>query len=175
MSVNNNKVNLKPAGRAWLFRDNVDTDQISPGKVLSLPLEEQMKHALVSQRPEFPGQVRPGDLIVAGKNFGCGSSREHAPEVLKAMGVGAILAGSFGRIFYRNSIAIGLPVLIVQDAAAAITDGDRVEVEIEKANVRNLTKNTFIKGRPLEGHILDILKAGGIINKLRADIRRGSK
>ena len=100
-------------GKAWLFGDNVDTDQISPGKALVLPMEEQVKLVLVSPKPGFPDMVSPGDVIVAGKNFGCGSSREHAAGVIKELGVGAVIAESFGRIFFRNSVAIGLPVLAV--------------------------------------------------------------
>ena len=158
------------AGRAWRFGDNVDTDQISPGKVLSLPLEEQLPHALASLRPEFPKQVAAGDVLVAGKNFGCGSSREHSPEVLKALGVGCVVAESFGRIFYRNALAIGLPVLVAPGAGAAIADGDRVEVDVEAALIRDLESGKEISARPLPSQLLELLHAGGIINKLKLEL-----
>lgn len=166
------KAGMAVSGRAWVFGDNVDTDQISPGKVLALPLEEQLPHALAGIRPEFPGSVKAGDVIVAGRNFGCGSSREHSPEVLKALGVGAVLAESFGRIFFRNSLAIGLPVLVVPGAGSNISDGDALEVDAGLAKVRNVSKGIELDALPLDPALLDILKAGGIIELLKNELGR---
>jgi len=172
MSGADNKVSMKPAGRAWVFGDNVDTDQISPGKVLTLPLEEQVKCVFETLRPEFSQKVKPGDMIVAGSNFGCGSSREHSPEVLKAFWIGAVLAESFGRIFFRNAVAIGLPVLIAPGISSQISDGDQVEADVERALIINRTTGAKLQARTLDPSLLEILKAGGIIRKLKEELGR---
>ena len=170
MSGRKDQAGLKAGGRAWVFGDNVDTDQISPGKVLTLPLEEQIKSVFETLRPQFREQVRPGDVIVAGSNFGCGSSREHAPEVLKALKVGAVVAESFGRIFFRNAIAIGLPVLQAPSVCASISDGDQLEVDLEPARVINRSSGAILQAQALDPVLLEILKAGGIIQKLRQEL-----
>ena len=153
-----------------MFGDNVDTDQISPGKVLTLPLEEQMKCVFEALRPEFREEVKPGDVIVAGLNFGCGSSREHSPEVLKALAISAILAESFGRIFFRNAVAIGLPVLIAPGIRSFISEGEQVEVDVFRGTVKNLATGAEFKTRPLHPSLLAIIKAGGIIAQLREEL-----
>jgi len=154
-------------GRVWRFGDNVDTDVITPGIYIDAPMEEMKKHVLEALNPQFPKEVNPGDIIVAGKNFGCGSSRETAPEALKALGISAVIAESFARIFFRNAIAIGLPVLPCAGAAGAFQEGDQAELDVFKALVKNLTQHTTISGQPLSKDILSILTQGGILVLLR--------
>jgi len=150
-------------GRVWVFGDNIDTDVIAPGAYLDAPMEETVKHVLEAVRPDFPAGFQPGDIITAGGNFGCGSSRETAPEALKTMGVGAIIARSFARIFFRNAVALGIPVLQVERSPAGFSQGDIIRVNIEDPAVLNLTTNETIPGIPLYKDILDIIRVGGII------------
>src|SRR5208283_4491634 len=131
-------------GRAWKFKDNISTDEICPGRYMSLRsnLPELAKHTLEDARKEFPLTVKQGDYVVAGKNFGMGSSREHAPIVIKMIGVRAVLALSFARIFYRNAINIGLPAIICD--TSLIDEGDQLELKLSEGVVENLTKNSRI-------------------------------
>ena len=154
-------------GKTWRFGDNVDTDVITPGIYMDAPMEEMKKHVLESLNPRFPREVEPGDVIVAGKNFGCGSSRETAPDAIKALGVGAVVAESFARIFFRNAVAIGLPILPCPGVASSFEEGEEVEVDIPRAIVRNCTRNITIAGPPLSKDILDILSQGGILTVLK--------
>ena len=131
-------------GTVWKFGENVDTDVITPGKYLD-NLGECKKHVLETLDPEFPANVKVGDIIIADKNFGCGSSRETAPEILQDMGVAAVIAPSFGRIFYRNSFSIGFPLLEADNIAEFFNKGDIAEVNIETAVVKNLTTNKTIQ------------------------------
>lgn len=150
-------------GRVWTFGNSIDTDAITPGAYVDAPLEEMVMHVLESVCPDFPSRFEKGDIIVAGTNFGCGSSRETAPEALKAMGVGAIIAGSFARIFFRNAVALGIPVMQVGQSPRGFTRGDVIRVNIEDALVKNLTTGEVLAGTPLYRDIMDILRAGGII------------
>jgi len=154
-------------GRVWVFGDNIDTDVITPGAYLDAPMEETVKHVLEAVRPDFPAGFQRGNIIAAGGNFGCGSSRETAPEVLKIMGVGAIIARSFARIFFRNAVALGIPVLQVERSPGCFSQGDIVRMDIENAKVRNLATGENIDGIPLYKDILDIIQAGGIIPLMR--------
>lgn len=156
-------------GRVWLLGDNLDTDVICPGKLLDAPIEEVAEHALESIRPEFCSQVKAGDVIVAGGNFGCGSSREQAPQVLKAMGISCVVAESFGRIFFRSAIAIGLPVLACGDVAKAFADGDTASVDVENASVTNVDSGAVMNGERLSTEMLEILSRGGILELLKED------
>nr|MDO8061597.1 3-isopropylmalate dehydratase small subunit [Candidatus Freyrarchaeum guaymaensis] len=158
---------LKAKGRVWKFGDNIDTDLITPGKYMDLPIDELKRHVLEAVNPEFAAKVKPGDVIVAGRNFGCGSSRETAPQAIKALGVGAIVAESFARIFFRNAVAIGLPVISCPNVAEAFDNGDEAEVDIEKAEVRNLTKNVTLKATPLSEDIKKVILKGGIVPLLK--------
>jgi len=158
-------------GKAWVFGDDIDTDQITPGKALMMPIKDQKQYVLTALKPNFPVEVKRGDVIIAGRNFGCGSSREHSPEVLKELGVGAIVAVSFGRIFFRNAIAIGLPVLIAPKVASLASDGDEIIVDIDNARIKNSTKGSEIKATPLDPILYDILHAGSIIQKLREELK----
>ena len=155
-------------GRVWKFGDDVNTDLIIPGKYkLSITdLDELSKHAMEGLIPNFAERFKRGDLIVAGENFGCGSSREQAPLVLRHIGVGAVIAKSFARIFYRNSINIGLPVIECGEAEE-IDDGDILEVDMERGVIKNLTKNVEYKVKPLPMELQEILRSGGLVNYVK--------
>ena len=155
-------------GRVWVFGDNVDTDVITPGVYVDAPMEEMKKHVLEALNPRFPGEVKPGDVIVAGKNFGCGSSRETAPDAIKALGIAAVIAESFARIFFRNAVVIGLPVLSCPGAAGSFQEGEEAELDISEARVRNITQNKEIPAEPFPKDILEILSQGGILVLLKA-------
>jgi len=154
-------------GKAWKFGDDISTDHITPGRYYHLRsnLPELAKHVMEDANPEFAEKVKSGDFIVAGKNFGCGSSREHAPIVIKLAGVSAVLAKSFARIFYRNAINIGLPLLIVD--TDNIDDGDELEVNLSMGEVKNITKGTSIKAKPLPEVMIRILNEGGLVNYVK--------
>ncbi|ADB58352.1 3-isopropylmalate dehydratase small subunit [Archaeoglobus profundus] len=154
-------------GRAWKFGDNISTDHITPGRYFHLrsKIEELAKHVMEDADPDFMKKFKPGDFVVAGKNFGMGSSREHAPLALKVAGVSAVLAKSFARIFYRNAINVGLPVLIVD--TDPIESGDILEVDLSKGIVRDVTKGIELKAKPLPEFMLRILKAGGLVEYVK--------
>ena len=154
--------------RVFKFHNDVDTDQIIASQYLLLPNIEEMKvYAFESIDPDFSKKVQEGAIVVAGEKFGCGSSREQAPSVLKALGVKAIVAKSFARIFYRNAINVGLPVLEIGDAVKAIKAGDVVEVDIAKGSIVDVTTGDTFQARPLPGFIQDIAAAGGLINYIK--------
>jgi len=150
-------------GRAWKFTDNISTDEIIPGRYMSLRsnLPELAKHTLEDARKEFPSKVGKGDFVVGGKNFGMGSSREHAPIVIKMCGVTAVLAQSFARIFYRNAINIGLPAIICD--TTVIDEGDELELHLSDGVVENLTKKTKIRFPAMSSTMSAILSEGGLI------------
>ncbi|HYM90370.1 MAG TPA: 3-isopropylmalate dehydratase small subunit [bacterium] len=150
-------------GRAWSFGDDISTDLLSPGVYAVAPLEERRRHTLEPVNPHFAAGVRPGDIVIAGRNFGCGSSRETAPEELKALGVGCVVAASFARIFLRNAVAIGLPALPCPGAASAVDEGDLVEVDLDAGALRNLRTGIVVTGAPLPPQMVEILRAGGIL------------
>jgi 3-isopropylmalate/(R)-2-methylmalate dehydratase small subunit len=153
--------------RAWTLHDNVNTDEIIPGRYnVTTDRAHLAKYCLCEVRPDFPTGVRPGDVIVGGRNFGCGSSREHAPIAIQACGVSAIVAPSFARIFYRNAVNVGLPVLTCADAGR-IADADQVEVDITAGIVRNLTRNETYTADALPPFVGRIADAGGIIEFIR--------
>ena len=151
------------AGRAWKFGDNISTDEITPGRYMSLRsnLPELAKHTLEDARKEFPSSVKPGDFVVAGKNFGMGSSREHAPIVIKTCGVTAVLAQSFARIFYRNAINIGLPAIVCD--TAKIDESDQLELHLTDGVVENLTRKAKIQFPAMSKTMETILSEGGLI------------
>ncbi|MDD5007411.1 MAG: 3-isopropylmalate dehydratase [Syntrophorhabdaceae bacterium] len=149
-------------GRVWKFGDNVDTDVMTSGKYLNLPMDEIKKHAFEEVRPEFARQINPGDIILAGRNFGCGSSRETAPAALKALGLGAVVAESFARIFYRNSIAIGLPAIICPGVASLGNDGDEAEISLADRKVTNYTTGKILDFQAFPDEMLKVLECGGI-------------
>ena len=155
-------------GRVWRFGDNVDTDVITPSIYVDAPMDEMKKHVLEALNPRFPNGVQAGDVIIAGKNFGCGSSRETAPNAIQALGVAAVVAESFGRIFFRNAIAIGLPIITCPNAAGSFEDGEETELDVDEALVKNLTRGTTLSGEILAGEILNILSAGGVLAWLKS-------
>lgn len=156
-------------GRVWKFGHDVDTDVMAPWGVIGRPFEERRAHVMPN-RPEFAAEVRPGDLIVAGRNWGCGSSREQAPENLALLGVAAVVAESFGRIYFRNAIAQAFPNLACPGIWDATDDGDELEVDIVAATVRNLRTGTTHQARPYTPEMLAIIEAGGLLEVLRARV-----
>lgn len=154
----------RTAGRAWVYGDNVNTDVIIPARYLfTTDAQELARHCLEDLDPRFAAEVRPGDVLVAGRNFGCGSSREHAPIAIKAAGVRCVVAASFARIFFRNAINVGLPILECPEAAAAIRHGDQVEVDLTTGEIRDLTTGQAFRARPLPEFVREIVAAGGLI------------
>jgi 3-isopropylmalate/(R)-2-methylmalate dehydratase small subunit len=157
-------------GRVWLFGDDIDTDQIYPGRYLPLTDKSEMaKHAMEgTDRGEvFIKNTKPGDIIVAGKNFGCGSSREHAAIAIKGAGISVVIAESFARIFHRNCINTGLPVLELQEAKE-IKDGDILEVSIDTGEVKNTTQNRVYQAEPISRLEREILNMGGLLKYLKS-------
>ncbi|MGA9139573.1 MAG: 3-isopropylmalate dehydratase small subunit [Methanocella sp.] len=162
-------------GRVWKFGDDVDTDAVIPGRFLILnDPKELAKHAFEGVRPEFKDQVKPGDIIVAGDNFGCGSSREHAPLALKGAGVRCVIAKSFARIFFRNSINIGVTLLECPDADR-IAEGDVLEIDEAKGVIVNKTKKETYKAKPLPEFLMEIVRSGGLLEYARKMVERKSK
>lgn len=162
-------MNEKVMGRAWKFDDNIDTDQIYPGQYLPLTDKEEMaKHVMegVRGRKNFRQEISKGDIIVGGRNFGCGSSREHAAVAIYYSGISLVIAQSFAHIFYRNCINVALPVLECEDVSE-IEEGDQLEVELETGIINNLTKAKILQAKPLHSLEMDILKAGGLIEYLK--------
>lgn len=155
-------------GRVWKFGDDVNTDLIIAGKYkLSITnISELSKHAMEALIPNFAEKVKSGDLIVAGENFGCGSSREQAPLVLKHIGIGAVIAKSFARIFYRNAVNIGLPAVECEDANR-ISDEDILEVDLSEGRIKNIVKNEIYKIRPMPPALLEILVNGGLVGYVK--------
>jgi len=160
-------------GKSWKFGADVDTDAIIPARYLNTsdPIE-LAKHCMEDADPAFPSKMNHGDLIVAGKNFGCGSSREHAPIAIKAAGISCVIAKSFARIFFRNAINIGLPILECPEAAEEIREGDLVEVMAEKGVIQNLTTGKTYQAAPFPEFMQEIMNAGGLINHVRNKIAK---
>src|SRR5689334_10730537 len=154
-------------GRAWVFGDNIDTDVLAPGHAMRKPLDELAQHCLEAVNPQFARTVQRGDFIVAGDGFGIGSSREQAAQALAYLGVGAVLARSPARIFYRNAINLGLPVARFPDAHQ-IARGDALAVDLVHGRLKNLTQGTEHAVEPVPAFLLDILRAGGLIPHLHA-------
>ena len=155
-------------GRVYKFGDDIDTDQIIPARYMNTyDPAELAAHCMEDADPSFAGRVEPGAVIVAGKNFGCGSSREHAPIAIKAAGVSCIIASTFARIFYRNAVNIGLPILECPEAAEALQEGDQVEVDLVKGVIKNLTSGEEYHAAPFPPFMQGIIEQGGLINYVR--------
>ncbi len=156
---------MNAKGHVFKYGDNVDTDVIIPARYLnSSDPKELAAHCMEDIDKDFVGKVNKGDIIVAEKNFGCGSSREHAPLAIKAAGVSCVIAETFARIFYRNAINIGLPIVECPDAAANIEAGDEVEVDFDSGVITDLTRNTTFQGQPFPEFMQQIIKAEGLVN-----------
>ena len=161
---------MKTHGTVFGYPDNVDTDVIIPARYLNTPnAEELAQHCMEDIDPTFVSRVKPGDIIVAGWNFGCGSSREHAPLVIKTCGVGCVIAKSFARIFYRNAINIGLPILECEAAADEIAAGDRVDVDFDTGVIADLTNGKTYRAQPFPPFIQKIIQKGGLLASLKEE------
>ena len=155
-------------GKVWRYGDNIDTDVIIPARYLnSFDPKELAEHCMVDIDESFAKNVQEGDIMVGGKNFGCGSSREHAPIAIAASGVPVVIAASFARIFYRNGINIGLPLLEIGDDVEKISAGDELRVDTEKGKIENLTTGDIFQAHPLPGFVQEIAAAGGLINYIK--------
>jgi 3-isopropylmalate/(R)-2-methylmalate dehydratase small subunit len=163
-------------GKAYKFGDNINTDAIIPARYLNThDPAELAKHVMEDADPKFPSKVKPNDIIVAGENFGCGSSREHAPIAIKAAGISAVIAKSFARIFYRNAINIGLPILESPEAVDGIKEGDEIEIEFTIGEIRNVTTKKNYKAAAFPPFMQQIIKAGGLIEYVRHVLRSKAK
>lgn len=164
---------MQVKGKVIKFGKNIDTDVILPGKWLSLiDPKELAKHAMEGLNSAFPEKAKKGVIVVGAKNFGCGSSREQAPLALKYSGVQCVLAESFARIFFRNSINIGLPVIECKGISAAVSDGDELAVDLEAGKIQNLTSGKSLQGTQLPPFIMQILSDGGLIENLRKRLNK---
>ncbi|WP_028950411.1 3-isopropylmalate dehydratase small subunit [Sulfurihydrogenibium subterraneum] len=162
-------------GKVWKFRDDVDTDQIIPARYLvTTDPKELAKHVMEDADPTFPSKVKEGDILVAGKNFGCGSSREHAPLAIKGAGISAVVAESFARIFFRNAINLGLLIIESPEAAKEADEGDVLEIDINQGVIRNITKGKEYKIKPLPENLQAILKTGGLMEYAKERIKNAS-
>ena len=159
-------------GRVWTLPDDVDTDQIISGKYLTvIDPNELKKHVLEIALPEFAGQAKDGDILVAGINMGCGSSREHAPQALRAIGIGAVVADSFARIYFRNSINLGIPTVEAPGVRAIFEKGDPARIEMRAGRIQNVRTGASVQFPPLPAHLLELLEAGGLVEKVKREIR----
>ena len=159
---------MKAQGIVYKYGDNIDTDIIIPARYLNTSnMKELAAHCMEPVDEEFPKNVKPGDIMVGGFNFGCGSSREHAPAAIKECGVSVVIAKSFARIFYRNAINIGLAIMECPEAAEAIEAGEEVAVDFETGVITNLTKNEEYKAMPFPEFIGEIIKKGGLLNSIK--------
>ena len=161
-------MSMKTQGKAFKYGDNVDTDVIIPARYLNTSSASELAaHCMEDIDAEFVGKVKTGDVIVAGDNFGCGSSREHAPLAIKTCGVGCVIAKSFARIFYRNAINIGMPILECEEAAAGISAGDEVEIDFDTGIITDKTTGKEYKAQPFPPFIQNIIKKGGLLASLK--------
>lgn len=157
-------------GKVWKFRDSIDTDVIIAGRYLrTFDPKDLAEHVMEAEDPEFASNVNKGDIIVGGWNFGCGSSREQAPVAIKTAGISVVIAKSFARIFYRNAINIGLPVIT---ADVEVEEGDIVKVDVEKGVIKNETTEKTFKIKPFDSTMLDILENGGLVNQYLKNKKR---
>jgi 3-isopropylmalate/(R)-2-methylmalate dehydratase small subunit len=156
------------AARAWLVGDSVDTDNMYPGFAMRLSIEEAAKHVFYDLRPGWTDEVKPGDVVIAGKNFGIGSSRPVA-QLFKQLGIAALVAEEFNSLFLRNSINFGLPAVTIPGVTAAISDQDEVVLDVRAATIQRVADGTRLTGSPLPDFVLDIVAQGGLLPKLVAD------
>jgi len=162
---------MKLRGRVFKYGDNVDTDVIIPARYLnSSDPEELAKHCMKDIDENFAKEVKPGDIIIGRKNFGSGSSREHAPLSIKATGISCVIAESFARIFYRNSINIGLPILVSPEAVKNIKAGSRIEVDLDTGKITDLASGRKYQANPFPEYMQELIKAGGLIEKVKKEV-----
>ena len=159
-------------GQVWRFGDDVDTDAIIPARYLNTSDPQELaRHCMEDADATFAARVQPGAIIVAGKNFGCGSSREHAPLAIKAAGVACVIAAGFARIFYRNAFNIGLPILESPEAAAGTQAGDDLEVDLATGEIRNLTRGTEFHAQSIPPFMQELIKDGGLIQHVARQLK----
>ena len=162
---------MKLTGDVWKYGDDIDTDVIIPARYLNTSDPEELaRHCLEDLDSEFTEKMNQGDIIVAGDNFGCGSSREHAPLAIKAAGVSCIIANSFARIFYRNAINIGLPIMESKKAVNSIAEGDRLSVDLDQGLIKNLTRDEEYQAKPFPEFMQELIVSGGLINYLKKQV-----
>jgi len=157
--------------RAWVLGDNVDTDAIAPGRYMKFGIAEIAPHCLEALLPEFARGVKPGDVVVGGRNFGAGSSREQAPAALKHLGVTALVAESFAGLFYRNALNLGLPAVVCAEARR-IRDGDLLRVSFEQGEIANLTTGETLQCEPIPAHLMQMVRDGGLLAHLEKRLGR---
>jgi 3-isopropylmalate/(R)-2-methylmalate dehydratase small subunit len=151
-------------GKTWRFGDDIDTDAIIPARYLNTSDPAELaRHIMEDADKDFPAKVKAGDVIVAGKNFGCGSSREHAPIAIKAAGIRAVVARSFARIFYRNAFNIGLPIFESEAASEAVREGQEIEIDADKGIIRNLATGEEYRSNPIPPFMQELIAAGGLV------------
>ena len=166
---------MKRIGKVWKYGDNVDTDVIIPARYLNMHTAEELAaHCMEDIDETFASSVKEGDLIVAGDNFGCGSSREHAPLSIKGAGVSAVVARSFARIFYRNAINVGLPILESSEAVDATDKGHQLAVDLEAGQIHNLTTGQTFRAEPYPAFMMEIIQAGGLVPYTRSRMQEHS-
>ncbi|WP_028320146.1 3-isopropylmalate dehydratase small subunit [Desulfatiglans anilini] len=159
-------------GKVWKLGDHIDTDLIIPARFLNVSDKDILaKNCFADLRPEFAGDVRKGDILVAGVNFGCGSSREHAPWAIKAAGIDVIIAKSFARIFYRNAFNIGLPILESEEAADAVEEGDRLDVDLTTGRIGVVGRDRVFQAKPVPDFMRQIILAGGLVDYVKQKAR----
>ena len=167
---------MKLKGNVHKYGANVDTDVIIPARYLNVSDSDELaRHCMEDIDQEFISRMQPGDIIVADTNFGCGSSREHAPLAIKAAGVGCVIAKSFARIFYRNALNIGMPILECEEAADKTDSGDVLEVELSTGEIVNVTKGLTFKADPFPDFMLELIEAGGLIEYTKRRIATGGR
>jgi 3-isopropylmalate/(R)-2-methylmalate dehydratase small subunit len=155
---------MKIKGNVWKFGEDINTDMIIPARYLNTSDPAELaKHCMEDADPDFSKKIKPGDIIVAGKNFGCGSSREHAPIALKAAGIGCVIAPSFARIFYRNAFNMGLPIFESNEAAEALKEGDDVELDADTGEIRDMTTGDVFRAQPIPPFMQELISDGGLI------------
>ena len=160
-------------GKVWIFGENINTDLILPGKYMRVTDREELgRHAMEGQDPNFSQKISKGDILIAGRYFGCGSSREQAPVALKYAGIAAIIAESYARIFYRNALNIGLPVLEIENTGRIAKEGDRIRINVETGEVKNLETGEYFRGKPIPEFMLEIIREGGLINKIKKQVAK---
>jgi 3-isopropylmalate/(R)-2-methylmalate dehydratase small subunit len=159
---------MKFKGRVWKFEDHIDTDMIIPARFLNVSDKDKLaKNCFADSRPDFAREVRPGDIILAGINFGCGSSREHAPLAIKAAGIRSVIAKSFARIFYRNAFNIGLPIVESNEAPDVLAEGDRVLVDLVSGEVMDPGSGRCFSSKPIPDFMREMIEAGGLVKYIR--------
>ncbi|MDD5644901.1 MAG: 3-isopropylmalate dehydratase small subunit [bacterium] len=163
-------------GKAWKFGNDINTDEIIPARYLnSSDPDELAKHCMEDAAPDFPAKMSKGDIIIGGKNFGCGSSREHAPIAIKAAGISCVIAHSFARIFFRNAFNMGLPIFCCPEAARNIKEGDEIQVSPETGLIENLTDGKEYRAQPIPEFMRNLIKAGGLMKYVAAYTKEKSE